>query len=412
MAQPSRLDRYCAEPFRVFFPLGILASIIGVLLWPASYAGWLPTYPLEAHARWLALGFGGSMIAGFLGTAGPRLLDSAPWSRFEFILHLTMALVMMACLAAMEIAKADFMACFWLLGILGSMLWRVLLDRQDTPPPGLPLVFLGLLLTAISTFALALSPLLNYRFEWNQFWRLLAFQGLFWFPITGVAPYLLPRFFGKKSRHSFDEDSGIPPAWRLQFLFASSAGLLLLASFIVEAHFNAKAGLILRTVTVVGYLGAFVPGLISCRKVNALALAVRWILPMSAAAWLAIIIWPHFRIGLSHLMFIGGAGALILAVATRVILGHNDRHDRLAAPMKWYHLIWSGLLFTAATRLSADFIPKVRQSHLIYAAALWVLLVLFWAWKVRRELKTPQEDPDRPRKRCPKRPKTGITPSS
>jgi uncharacterized protein involved in response to NO len=404
MEQTSRLDRWCAEPFRVFFPLGILASIIGVLLWPASYAGWLSTYPLEAHARWLAFGFGGSMIAGFLGTAGPRLLDSAPWSRFELILHLTMALLMMGCLGAMEIPKADFMTCFWLLGILGSMLWRVLLDRHDTPPPGLPLVFLGLLLTAIAAFALALAPLLNYRFEWNHFWRLLAFQGFFWFPITGVAPYLLPRFFGKASLHSFDDSAHLPPGWRKQFLFASCAGLLIFTSFVVEAHFHAKAGLALRSLTVLLYLGTFVPGLVSLSKVNALAIGVRCIVPTSAAAWLSIIIWTHFRIGLSHFMFIGGAGALMLAVATRVILGHNDRHDRLASPLKWYHLIWSGLLLTAATRVSADFIPKVRQSHLIYASLLWVLLVLFWTWKIRKEIKSAREDPDRPRKRCPKRP--------
>lgn len=47
MDRVSRLDRWCAEPFQVFFPLGLLASIIGVLLWPASSAGWLHTYPLE-----------------------------------------------------------------------------------------------------------------------------------------------------------------------------------------------------------------------------------------------------------------------------------------------------------------------------------------------------------------------------
>ncbi len=36
----SFLDRCATEPFRVFFPLGVIASAIGVLLWPAYFQGW------------------------------------------------------------------------------------------------------------------------------------------------------------------------------------------------------------------------------------------------------------------------------------------------------------------------------------------------------------------------------------
>ena len=88
----------------------------------------------------------------------------------------------------------------------------------------------------------------------------------------------------------------------------------------------------------------FVSGLFSSSKVNALAVSLRWI------PWC-------------------------------VVLGHSDRHDRLATPLKWYHLTWSLLLLIAATRLSADFVPKV----LGYAAALWVTVILFWAWKITKD---------------------------
>lgn len=92
----------------------------------------------------------------------------------------------------------------------------------------------------------------------------------------------------------------------------------------------------------------FVSGLFSSSKVNALAVSLQWI------PWC-------------------------------VVLGHNDRHDRLATPLKWYHLTWSLLLLIAATRLSADFVPKVRTSHRGYAAALWVIVILFWAWKITKD---------------------------
>ncbi|MDB4809129.1 NnrS family protein, partial [bacterium] len=104
-----------------------------------------------------------------------------------------------------------------------------------------------------------------------------------------------------------------------------------------------------------------------------------WVPWCAAVGWLAIIFVPGLRTGVLHLMFIGGSAIVMLAVSTRVILGHNDRHDRLALPMKWYHLVWSLLLLNTATRLSADFVPKVRISHLSYAACLWIIVIVFWS---------------------------------
>ena len=78
-----QLLRLCGEPFRLFFPLGFLASAMGVMLWPAVFRGWIDYYPLEAHARWMALGFGGSMIVGFLGTAAPRMLSAPKFFRWK-----------------------------------------------------------------------------------------------------------------------------------------------------------------------------------------------------------------------------------------------------------------------------------------------------------------------------------------
>ena len=38
-ALPSDGPLWAGEPFRVFFPLGVLASVVGVLLWPLFYWG-------------------------------------------------------------------------------------------------------------------------------------------------------------------------------------------------------------------------------------------------------------------------------------------------------------------------------------------------------------------------------------
>lgn len=393
-----QLSRFAEEPFRVFFPLGFLASVIGVLLWPAAISGWIDYYPLAAHSRWMVLAFAGCLIVGFLGTAGPRLLGTRAFGRSEFLAHLVLALAMMTALWFNRIPLADLLTGIWLLGVLASLLSRFLFARQDVPPPGIPLAVLGLLGAAIAGFVFGLKIPTTPAVQ--QFLRLLYFQGFLWLPILGVAPFLLPRFFGKISPHAFEESLTIPPGWPRLFLQSIAAALLLLASFALEAAGYARSGHILRAATVAIHLTTSVPGLVAWSRTNGLGLALRWVLPCAVGGWLLAAWFQPLRIGMLHLMFIGSTGILMLGVATRVILGHNNRHDRLASPMRWCHLLWALILFAAATRLTSDFIPHVRISHFIYAAILWVAILVFWAWKVRRELHLPTYEEGVIQSRC------------
>ena len=72
-----------AEPFRLFFPIGILASVLGVSLWPLLYAGGLGFNPAQAHARLMIEGFVGAFALGFIGTAFPKMIGSPPLRRAE-----------------------------------------------------------------------------------------------------------------------------------------------------------------------------------------------------------------------------------------------------------------------------------------------------------------------------------------
>ncbi|MCB1129573.1 MAG: NnrS family protein [Verrucomicrobiae bacterium] len=396
-----QITRLTEEPFRLFFPLGVLASVIGVMLWPAIFRGWIDYYPLEAHARWMVLGFGGSLIVGFLGTAGPRLLGTRPFFRWEFLVHLALALAMMTALGLNRIGTADLLTGIWLTGVIASLLGRFLFARSDVPPPGLPLAVLGLGGAATAGFVFGLG--ISTSSGVHQFLRLLYFQGLLWLPILGIAPYLLPRFFGKRSPHSFHESLSIPTGWMRPFLESLVAGLLLITSFALEAWGHGRAGHVLRAVVVAVHLARSVPGLLAWGKVNGLGLTLRWVVPCASGGWLLAAWFQPLRIGMLHLMFIGGAGLLMFAAATRVILGHNERHDRLASPLRWFHALWALVLFTAATRLTSDFVIKVRITHFIYAALLWVIIAAFWSWKLRRERRLPVYEEGVIESRCPRR---------
>src|SRR5215211_4328822 len=66
---------WVTEPFRIFFPLGLLLGAIGVALWPLFVWHSIGFYPAQAHVRLMIEGLMGSFIIGFLGTAGPVRVD-------------------------------------------------------------------------------------------------------------------------------------------------------------------------------------------------------------------------------------------------------------------------------------------------------------------------------------------------
>jgi uncharacterized protein involved in response to NO len=405
---PPLIDRLRDEPFRLFFPLGVLASIWGAMLWPAYYAKWMAWYPLEAHARLMVTGFAGCFIVGFLGTAGPRLVGAKPFRRWEFTWHALLAVVVMGCLALNRVALGDLLTGLWLLGVLGSLGYRLLRERDDVPPPGFPVALAAILLGALAAIYLGavghgwVTPT-DFSYSLS---RLVLFQGLIWWPVVGVAPFILPRFFGRKSEHGFEESLSIPKGWWNQSGFSLAAAGLIGVSFVMEANGMLVAGQWVRAAIVLGYLPAAIPGLLERTDRGALVLAIRLSFLGGVAGWIVAACYPHTRIGSLHLGFIGGGGLLMLVVATRVILGHGGRHDRLAGRMKLFHVVTGLAILAATTRTSADFLPAIKVSHFIYAAISWVAVVGFWGWWLRREAKAPELDRSQwaPSK-CPKRKK-------
>lgn len=401
------LDRMCEEPFRVFFPLGLLASVLGVLLWPAYYGHWFQWRGMElvfedvsaVHARWMICGFGGCFVIGFLGTAAPRLIGAGTFSRFEMIWHVSVALAVFSALGfgGGQVAVADLLNAIWLLGVLCSLAYRLLAEGKDVPPPGFPLVILGMVLACVSSVTLALDPIITLEPGTRQLARLALFQGFVWLPILGVAPYMLPRFFGRESMHAFDESESIPRGWWQRLVPGLLAAVCVLASFVMEVRGFVRSGLVLRAVATGVYLLMAVPGLSSGLRRGGLVVALRVaVLSVVAgwfvAAWFAAPEFAKVRIGWLHLSLIAGAGLLMLTVATRVFLGHSGRHDRLAGPMRWFHVIWGLVLLAATTRASAELLPRIKQSHHIYAAGTWVVIVLLWTWWIRAERRAPVFD--------------------
>src|SRR5208283_3715407 len=132
------------EPFRLFFPLGTIIGIGGVLMWPLFVWHVTQIYPGIEHPRVMIEGFLTCFVIGFLGTALPRLLD-VPRITLAETLGFALALTAVAiCHWNGLLLWGDLLFFCALAGFVTILLGRAR-SRKDTPPPAFVLVGMGLL---------------------------------------------------------------------------------------------------------------------------------------------------------------------------------------------------------------------------------------------------------------------------
>ena len=365
------------EPFRLFFPAGVLAGIIGVGLWPLHFAGVLELYPGQGHARIMAYGLFGAFIFGFLGTAMPRMLSAKP---LHVLQVMPLALVHVAMVIAFTCSKI-FIGDVLFLALLATFVCLMAArakQRKDTPPPGFILVGLSFFSVASGT---VLAILQHYR-ELDVFWitlqRLLSYQGFVLLPILGIGPFILPRLFGMQSQHDFPEMMIPAAAWWRKAALALAAGALVIGSFFLEASGWYRVAHWIRFGAALGYILLEMP-FHRAPATNALGVSIRIAFAGIVAGFLAVALFPAYRVGLLHLTLVGGFAVITFVVATRVVFGHSGNGALLKKRNRWLLVAVGLMLFGMATRISGDFWPKVLASHYTYGALLWIAGVLLWA---------------------------------
>ncbi|QJE95115.1 NnrS family protein [Luteolibacter luteus] len=387
------ISRWASEPFRVFFPLGMLAAIAGVMMWPLLYTGKLGFYPGEAHSRVMIEGFMGAFVIGFLGTAFPRLTGNASWSCGELVWMILLWATTVASALNGQVLVADTVFATLLLLLSSGMIGRWACGNRDTPPPGFVMALAGILGGALAAGLLAWNQKYPLGFTSYQFAKLWLNQGFLLLPLMGIAPYLLPRFFGMESGHSFHDSPTPPPGWWPRFTASVICALLIAAGFALEAFGWSLVGHVLRATVILAWFASETPvfrrGKLSCTPGNVARFAVVALILGTAAAGL----WPLARVGSLHLFFAAGLGLAVLAVATRVVLGHGGRHDLLVGRIVWLRIAAGLLVLAAATRMTSDFVPAVRVSHHIYAAWIWAAGGSVWLIFVSRYLGRGEEEP-------------------
>ena len=386
------------EPFRVLFPIAVLAGIAGVALWPLMLTGVIESYPGVWHVRIMIEGFFGGFMLGFLGTSLPKLLEVRPWNGWE-----TGAVALFQLASAVAHVTGNTLVGDLLFGAAVAVLLLSLAvrfpQRRDLPPPGFILVGLGWICAAAG---LAVDYGCSGD-EWDDRWRLLARlwlgHGFVLLGILGAGGFLLPRFLGLGIRERFESAPVPTRAWIRSALIAGAVGISLIGSYALEAFGFSRSMGAFRSVLMIAYLSRVMP--LERLRWSGLGIQPYLILGLVSipVGIVASGFLPGWRIAFSHLELVAGFAFITLGVATRVISGHSGRRQRLERIHAW--LCFAAVLMGVgmASRMSGDFIPRLQKSHFIYGALTWIAGLIVWAVVVLPSVSCPDEEevaPSRP----------------
>jgi uncharacterized protein involved in response to NO len=335
-------------------------------------------------------GLMGSFIIGFLGTAGPRLLDAQPFSAMETTTLLTLQVLSAMLHLSQQRDLGDTIFLVMLILFLGFVATRAR-NRRDLPPPNFVLVVLGFVNAIVGIFFIIAARNVSNGVFLNQLGALLLNQGFVLFPILGVGTFFFPKLLGGAKPKPADLQIAIS-LWIKRALIAALTGLVIWISFVLEALDWTRSAAVVRGLAALSYFtfqghlfekSTGPPFLAHCFRVGAGLLVLALFSPA---------LFPTYRVANLHLAFIGGFTIILFTVSTRVILGHSGHAHLFQRRLRFLIAALVLLIVAMLTRVGADFFPPERNSHLVYAALIWLVAAAIWAWALVPKLFLSEED--------------------
>lgn len=367
----SKQSIFIQEPYRLFFPLGTIFLLCGILLWvPLIWTG--DNYPVLVHRYFMLNGFTGSFIGGFLMTAVPKFSQTSSASKYEVWVYFLITML------GIIPAYGDRPVAVYLISSLQPLiilifLFRRITKRKANPPYSFAFIFIGLFLWLISgVFCFFID---------SEGFKQLHYEGAIACIILGVGSRLIPGILGhvdivQTQRNIYEKPIPIFQSIPRHFL-------LLMASFIISYFLPQDIGGIVRALVVTAI------GMIYWRLWKSPPTKTKLSWSIWISAWMIVlsfafkVIWSDLGIHISHSFFINGIVLLSLLIATRVLQSHGPKKPELENKMV-IGVVTFLIIFASATRVSAFIMPDLYFTHLAYSSIVLSLAVLLWGAKYLR----------------------------
>ncbi len=340
------IKRLYVEPYRLFFVLGAIWAVVGV----SSVMG-----PLASLHRYIQFyGFLAAFVFGFLGTAFPKMSQSYPLKGPAFLCLVGMHVATMTALLGGFIRTAHGLFA----GTLAFFMMQLYIrfrHRHVEVPPFFLFIPIG--------FSLGIGGSLLQLFPSTaQVGWLWVSEGWMMALVLGVGGFLISSILGV----------GKVPEKKMIVITAS----LFAVSFVCDLLNYPIIGLFLRALsfTVVS-MNQWRPFQIpNSQKVSTLTLFFsQW--SFIVGLW-SLLVFPQWRIGALHLIYIGGYGLTTFAIATRVILNHGG-FSKLLTGNNRYFQVSMGILVVA---LICRVVAMWNAAMILVSMGFWILGVGLWSF--------------------------------
>lgn len=357
------------EPYRMLFPIGILVGLLGASLWMKSGGELSYANTVQAHSHLMIGGFLFSFAAGFLMTAIPKMTASFPARIPEIGVACSLA-VTNALFAYSESPRSYYLSVIVSTLFLSAFFLRRFRARQAAVPPFFPFVILGILSGLTGAVLLALAEFNISSNFLAVFGKRLYLEGMILLLVLGIGSRLVPVISGRGAKLEIG-------AHDIAKNFA--LGFLLITGFALESAGQLLLGSLLKF-AVVSWVAWFNWGLFArADTLSRLAIGMRISGIMVLAGLLMSVVYPAMAVHWMHLTYIGGFSLMTLTVASRVTLAHGSYDLSFEARSRAIWICGILILVSALTRVLAPFVGAGYFSHLMYAAAIWVLAVFIWS---------------------------------
>lgn len=381
----KKISPWRQEPYRLFFPLGLLLAWGGILHWQLHALGILSEFRPVFHSITQIQGFMICFALGFLFTAIPRRTGTPPPAGWQ----------MGVCGAS---AVGTSIAAWFQMWALSQMFWILLIGtfasfaigrfraaRSGRRPPNsflwIPISFgMGLCGSVlIGTYGL-LGP--GY-FQLHEFGKLILLQGMFLGLVVGVGGLVFPLI----TQGEGPPDGAGSTRDRWERLVHLLGAVLLIASFWLENYVTLVGGLLLRAAVLLAILIGFG----GIHRVPRVAGWHRWLVWFSAwmvpIGYLVAALFPEEKVAGLHVVFIGGFALMAFSVGIHVTLAHGGAL-RLLTGRPWQVPVFGALLFLSiGFRLLVGFDRNrfflwigAAAAAFLLASLVWLSLTFSWWW--------------------------------
>jgi len=370
------------EPYRLFFPLGILIGIVGVGHWPLYTFGASGSYSQFFHSSLQSQIYLLCFVVGFLLTAMPKFAAAQHASSGEVLSFLILILANTAALSFGYWVAAQ--GCF-----IGALLALLLFAKKRllskaakfTPPLEFVWVPIAILHGLVGSILMILVEANQIPSRWLQPAKLMSEQGFILCIVIGVGGFLAPRLMGTfrvlTKPGQLPDHPDLVKLRRRMMAGHLLAGAAFFLSFLFGVeHLQLSYGL--RAVIITAEFLWTCSCLRPPRSPDFYAKLVWLSLWMVVIGSWAAVLWPVYRSAMLHIVFIGGFSLMIFAVAAMVVLSHGGEPEKLRRPLAVLWIAGIGVVGSLFFRIAAVFFAEYYFVFLGISGTLWIVAGTSW----------------------------------